>query len=85
MPLYVERVVDRRMRLEEMLRGTLALEALHLPLASSDAEMRVLCAIVVAQSPRPMAIEKAELSKCGTIRPQPIRDDDLWLDMLVLQ
>ena len=85
MPLDVERVVDSRMRFEETLRGTLALEPLHLPLASSDAEMRVLCAIVVAQSPRPMAIEKAEMRKCGTIRPQSIRDDDLWLDMLVLQ
>jgi hypothetical protein len=67
MPLDVERVVDSRMRLKETLRGTLALEALHLPLASSDAEMRVLCAIVVAQSPRPMAIDETELSKCCTI------------------
>jgi hypothetical protein len=69
MPLDVERVVNSRMRFEETLRGALALEALHLPLAPSDAEMRVLCAIVVAQSPRPMAIEKAELRKCSTIRP----------------
>jgi hypothetical protein len=69
MPLDIERVVDRRMRLKETLRGALALEAPHLPLASSDAEMRVLCAIVVAQSPRSMAIEKAELRKCSTIRP----------------
>ncbi len=36
MPLDVERVVDRRMRLKKALRGGSALEPLHLSLSSTD-------------------------------------------------
>ena len=85
MPLDIERVVDRCMRLKKALRRRPALKSLHLSLSSSNDEMRILGAIVVAQSARPVTIAKTKSGKCCTIRSQSIRDDYFWLDMLVLQ
>lgn len=48
MPLDIEGVVDRCVRLEETLCRLLTLEALHLPLTPSNDEMGILSAIVVA-------------------------------------
>lgn len=48
MPLHVDSVVDRSMRLKETLSRSATLEALHLSLTSSNAEMRVFSSVVVA-------------------------------------
>jgi len=61
MPLHVERVVDGGVRLEKTLSRSPALEALHLSLASSDREVRVFGAVVVAQPAWMVAIDQSEM------------------------
>lgn len=67
MRLDVEGVADRRVRLKEALRRCAALEPLHLSLPSSDDEVRILGAIVVAQSAPIMAIAEAQPFKRSTV------------------
>jgi hypothetical protein len=55
-PLDVESNADRAIRLHKTLSSRSTLEASHLSLTTSDAEMRVLRAAVVAQSSRPMMV-----------------------------
>ena len=85
MSLDVERVVDRCVGLQEPLRRALRLEGLHLSLASSYRETRILGAVVVSQSAWSVTIEEAEHLERGRIRPQSVRRDRLRLDMLVAQ
>jgi hypothetical protein len=60
MTLVVVRVVDSEIRFEKKLRGSCALEALHLSFASLDREIRVLSAIVVAQPAGPMSVAEGK-------------------------
>lgn len=85
MPLYVEGIVDCGVRLQESLSGSPTLEALHLSLASSNDEMRIFSAIVVAQSPAMVTVTETELMKRGTVGTKSIGDDPLRFDVLILQ
>jgi hypothetical protein len=49
MPLDVEGVVDRRLRLKETPSGAQTLDSLHFAPAPSNDEMRILSPVVVAQ------------------------------------
>jgi hypothetical protein len=55
-PLDVESNTGRAIRLQKTLSRRSNLEALHLSLTPSDAEMRVLRAVVVVHSSRPMTV-----------------------------
>jgi hypothetical protein len=55
-PLDVESNIGRAIRLQKTLSRRSNLEALHLSLTPSDAEMRVLRAAVVVHSSRPMTV-----------------------------
>jgi hypothetical protein len=55
-PLDVESSIGRAIRLQKTLSRRSNLEALHLSLTPSDAEMRVLRAVVVVHSSRPMTV-----------------------------
>lgn len=55
---------------EEALRRGQGLEALHLPLASSDRKMRVFGAVVFAQPTRPMTILQAKHAQSGNDKQQ---------------
>jgi hypothetical protein len=55
-PLDVESNIGRAIRLQKTLSRRSNLEALHLSLTPSDAEMRVLRAVVVVHSSRPMTV-----------------------------
>ena len=85
MPLDVERVVDRRVRLEKSLRRCSTLEPLHLALASSNAEVRVLGAVVFAQPTRPMSIAETQALKRSSIGAKSVCHNDFKLDVLILQ
>jgi hypothetical protein len=85
MPLDVERVVDGSVRLEEALRRRPALEALHLFLAPSDAQTRILSTIVSTQTSRSMSVAETKALKRCAVRAQAIRNDHFWFDVLVLQ
>ncbi len=63
MPLDVESNADRAIRLQKTLSRRSTLEAPHLSLTPSDAEMRVLRAVVVVHSSRPMAVVEAKTLK----------------------
>jgi hypothetical protein len=66
MPLDVESNADRAIRLQKTPSRRSTLEALHLSLTWSDAEMRVLRAVVVVRSSRPMTVVQAKtLKRCS--------------------
>ena len=75
MPLNIECVVDRGMDGNEAPRRFGRFEALHLSLSSSNWLMRVLGAIVGAQSLL-VRTRKAEFAKRRSIRPQFIGDNN---------
>jgi hypothetical protein len=75
MPLNFERVVDRGMDGNEALRRFGRFEALHLSFSSSNWLMRVLGAIVGAQSLL-VRTREANLAKGRFIRPQFIGDNN---------
>ena len=54
--MQVERIVHTCVGHDETLRGCESLESPSVPLASSDAEMRVLRPVVVAQSSREISV-----------------------------
>jgi hypothetical protein len=68
MPLHVERVVNGRVE------GNKALEALHFSFASSKRLMRILRAIVGAQSLL-MQTREANFAKCRSVGSQFVGDD----------
>ena len=68
----------------ESLRGSHALEPLHLPLPSSGWLMRILRSIV-APSTKLMAFCDSKLTGCSPIRAQVIRDELVWDKAVFLQ
>lgn len=74
-----------RGRFKKARRRWLARETRHLSFASSDGEMRVLCAIVLAQTSRTMSISKTNAIERRAIVSQSVRDDSRWFDLLILQ
>lgn len=83
MSLDVEGVVDRGVGGEEPLGGGLALEALLLPLSSSDWQMGVLHPIILPQPARSVEIAKAEIVQGGHIGSQAIGHNRLRPHRLV--
>jgi hypothetical protein len=73
------------MGFEETLSRFLTLEALHLSLAPSDGDMRILGAVVVAQSTAMMVVAETEFLKRGAAGAKTIADDPLRLDVLIPQ
>ena len=75
MALDVEGVVDGGMDGEKLLSRSLRFESLLLSLSTSDRQMRILGAIVVAQPARLMAICTTEFIERCPIRSQAIGDE----------
>jgi hypothetical protein len=69
MALDVEGVVGCGMHREKSLRGSHALEPLHLPFPSSGRLMRILRSIV-APSTAFMAVRDSEMTGCSPVRAQ---------------
>ena len=67
MPRKGERAVDCCVRLENAQRRGRSLEPLHLSLTSSNDEMRVLSAAIIAQSSRSMSIVETKLVECSAL------------------
>lgn len=82
-PLEIERLVDRGVRGDEALHIGRGLEALHLPLAPSDLQMRVFSTFVFVQATSPMTICQARHAQRRAIRRQAIGDEALGVDALV--
>jgi hypothetical protein len=59
MTFYVEGVVNGSVRTQEALRRSLGLETQHLPLSSSDRQMRILRPIVFAEPTRPVSVSQS--------------------------
>jgi hypothetical protein len=85
MTLDVERIVDSSVRLQETLCRSSALEPLHFPLSPSDRQMRILSAIVVAQSTTVMSIAETKSLERRAVGTKPISDDPLRFNILILQ
>jgi hypothetical protein len=62
--LQIERVVDRSVRREKTLRRISGLEPKHLSLALSDRQMRILSAVILAQTTRAVNPFPPEHTKC---------------------
>src|ERR1700730_1351586 len=84
MALDVEGVVGCGMHREKSLRGSHALEPLHLPLPSSGRLMRILSSIV-APSTAFMAVRDSEMTGCSPVRAQVICDELVWDEAIFLQ
>src|SRR5580693_10223956 len=77
MALDVEGVIGGCVGREKSLRGSHALEPLHLPLPSSGWLMRILRSIV-APSAMLVAFCDSQMTGCGGIRAQLICDELVW-------
>ena len=77
MTLDVESILCCCMHREKSLRGSYALEPLHLPLPSSCWLMRILHSIV-APSTAFMAFCDFKITGCSPIRSEVIRDQLVW-------
>jgi hypothetical protein len=84
MALDVESVVGCCMHKEKSLRGSHALEPLHLAFSSSGRLMRILRS-VVAPSAALMAICDSKITGCSSIRSQVICDELVWDKTIFLQ
>jgi hypothetical protein len=82
MTLNIKGIVDRYVCLEEALCRGSRLETLHLALAPADGEMRILSAVVVAQSGWPVPVDEAEDLQRGRVGAQAVGCDGLRLNML---
>jgi len=82
-PLEIERLVDRSVRGDEALRIGRGLEALHLPLAPSDLQMRVFSTFVFVQATSPMTICQARHAQRRAVRRPAIGHEALCVDALV--
>ena len=82
--LDVESVLDGGVNGQEPLRGTWRFEALHLALASSHRQMRVLGPIVFAQALF-MASAQSHFRFCRRIRAQLVSDQHLRREALFLE
>jgi hypothetical protein len=84
MALDVEGVVGCGMKREKSLRGSYALEPLHLPLSSSGRLMGILRSIV-APSTALMAFCDRKMTGCSSIRAQVICNELVWDKAIFLQ
>src|SRR3984893_14549652 len=84
MALDVEGVIGGCVGGEKSLRGSHALEPLHLPLPSSDWLMRILRSIV-APSATLLPFCDSKMTGCGGIRSQIICDELVWDKAILLQ
>src|SRR5208283_4454603 len=84
MTLDVEGILCCCLHREKSLRGSHALEPLHLPLPSSGRLMRILRSIV-APSTAFMAFCDSKVIRCSPIRAQVIRDELVWDKAIFLQ
>src|SRR3984893_1425267 len=84
MALDVEGVIGGCVGGEKSLRGSHALEPLHLPLPSSSWLMRILRSIV-APSATLVAFCDSKMTGCGGIRSQLICDELIWDNILLQQ
>jgi hypothetical protein len=82
MTLSIESVVNRSVRGEKSLGGSLGLKPLHFPLSSSDREMRILRPLVFSKSARPVPILKAKLGQGRNIGSKPVGDHHLGFHFL---
>jgi hypothetical protein len=76
--LGVEDVVDDGVGGEDPLGGALALEFLLLPLSSLDDQVGVFHAIVVTQSPGPVAVLAAQYPHRSRVRRQAVLSAQIW-------
>jgi hypothetical protein len=83
--LDIEGVVDGGVGREKPLGRTLRFETLLLSLTASDRQMRIFGSIVFSQPAGAVTIGTAEFVCCSAIGCQPVSDDCLRMDALVLQ
>jgi hypothetical protein len=83
--LEAEDVVDGGVRKQKSLSLDLAFELLHLPLSSSDGQVRVFRPVVGPHAAGPMAIGEAEFAGGQTVRGKLVSDDRFGVDALVAQ
>jgi hypothetical protein len=82
MTLSIESVVNRSVRGEKTLGGSLGLRPLHFPLLSSDREMRILRPVIFSKLARSGPIPKAKLGQGRNIGSKPVGDHHLRFHFL---